>query len=145
MTVIQPWKLFSKLFRLYCHAKQILPWFQSSGWAGRRRALGWAVLHSPVPQTLPTEQAHVGPAACSQVQAPLQWVTADDHLEQLNSKQSAHFLSKMFCRSIWKASSLFLSTWDTVLCWSWRVLNRPYQEEQHRAVNSGTLFNFKEF
>lgn len=146
LTALQPWNFFSKLFSLYCHAKQILPWFQSSGWAGRGRAPGWAVLHSPVTQTLPTEQAHVGPAVYSQVQAPFQWVTADDHLEQLNSMQSAHFLSKMFFfRSIWKASSLFLSTWDRVLCWSWRVLNRLYQEVQHRAVNSGTLFHLKGF
>lgn len=29
LTAILPWKLFSKLFSLYCHAKQILPQFQS--------------------------------------------------------------------------------------------------------------------
>lgn len=137
--------LFSKLFSLHCQAKQILPWFYSSGWVGRR-ALGWAVLHSPVTQTLPTEGARVGPAGCSQVQAPFPRVTADHHLEQLNSKQSAHFLSKIFFRSIWKVSSLFLSTWDTVLCWSWRVLNWLCQEVQHRAVTVelwSTLKNFR--
>lgn len=135
LTVTQPWKFFSKLFSLYCHD------FSLQG--GQEEEMGCAAF--PVTQTLPTEGAHVGPAVRSQAQAPFQWVTADDHLEQLNSKQSAHSLSKMFFRSIWKASSLFLSTWDTVLCWSWRVLNRLYQEVQHRAVNSGTFFNLKEF
>lgn len=30
------------------------------------------------------------------VQAPFRWVTTDDHLEQLNSKESVHFVSEMF-------------------------------------------------
>lgn len=124
LTAVLPWKLFSKLFSLYCHAKQILPRFQSlqGGQGGGELQDGLCCI--PQLHTLPTEQAHIGPAVCSQVQAPFQWVTADDHLEQakFQAKHSFSF-QDVFQKYLEGIQLVSQHMGHRVLCWSWRVLN----------------------
>lgn len=115
LTAVLPWKLFSKLFSLYCHAKQILPRFQSlqGGQGGGELQDGLCCAAFPSYTLCPLNKHTL----VLQFAAKFKHHSSESQqmitLNKLNSKQSTHFLSKMFFRSIWKASSLFLSTWDT--------------------------------
>lgn len=142
LTAIQPWKLFFQAVQpIYCHAKQILPSFQPSGWAGRRRA------RADFPSYTNSAPWSSTPWSCSSQPSsstiPVSHITLNGWIPS----KVLIFSPRCFFSSVWKASSLFLTqhTGHGVLCWSWRVLNRPYQEVQHGAVNSGTLFHLKEF
>lgn len=94
-------------FIAYWHAKQLLSQFKG----GQREGDFPGISCAAFTRYALSEQTAVlcvfSHDSSLGAQAPFKWVTAHDHLEQINSKESVHFVSKLFSEILGRDPACF--------------------------------------